>query len=80
MLKAKADSTDLKDLIIRQNNLEAYVHSILNQKGKTEHDITSEMLKRDEEHQRSEEDRLRRSMASRDDEINIGDDDHREGS
>ena len=48
-LSAKADTLDLKDLVTRQNKLEAYVHERLNQRGKTEHDITHEMLKRDEE-------------------------------
>jgi hypothetical protein len=33
------------------------------------------MLKRDEENQRDEEDRIRRSIASQDDEINLGEED-----
>ena len=74
-LSTKADSLDLKDLLTRQNKLEAYVHERLNQRGQTEHDITREMLKRDEENQRDEEDRIRRSIASQDDEINLGEED-----
>jgi hypothetical protein len=75
VLQAKADTHELKDLLNRQNNLEAYVHNLLNERGKTEIDLTHEMIKRDEENMRDEEDRIRRSIASQDDEINLGDGD-----
>ena len=51
------------------------MHRILNERGKTEHDITREMIKRDEENMRDEEDRIRRSIHSQDDQINLGDED-----
>ena len=41
-LETKVDIAELKDLINRQNNLEAYVHNNLNQRGKTETDLTRE--------------------------------------
>ncbi len=51
VLVKKADISELREIINRQNNLESYVHKTLNQKGKTDHDITNEMIKRDEENQ-----------------------------
>ena len=51
------------------------MHNLLNERGKTEIDLTHEMIKRDEENMRDEEDRIRRSIASQDDEINLGDGD-----
>jgi len=63
-LTTKADALDLKELINRQNNLESYVHQILNERGKSEQDLTRAMLERDEENKRAEEERLRRSIKS----------------
>lgn len=49
VLKDKADMQALKDIIMRQNNLESFVHKQLNMKGPRETELVSKMLEGDEE-------------------------------
>ena len=55
-LKVKADLTEFRDLVARQNTLEDYVHKMLDKRPKKDRDITQEMIQRDEEQESREND------------------------